>query len=919
MFCPKSRQCILTIFGLFFLIGLHLIFSLAEAKSPSIDPRLVGIVEEVRTRAIPQENMKKRPLSSQSEQEVFADNRIQAAMRIQEAAYSKDPASIRKAISDFDALDTMEAVPSMARIKELYFRHAELLDLNASAAEQQNDIATFEETGSWLERYLSTQLSVQLYTETNERQSALQKAQYGFQIITNDSSQLTYSKFAKADTLMTLSQLHNMQGNVEFAINSSLEYLKVTRDEGDTNSAIDIINNLIFSHSMHRDHESLLYLSEQLLEIEKSSTSSILGLSENRIAQAAIMSGNFQMGLDYTTLAMEKSQHPQVSKSALINHAVSLAGLGRETEAKKLMLDAGINLGADHLLNSQTNRDIIYLGFLLAQGRDNALATQLYNRQLDVTAQKFLANNSRDTTAMVAELENSRERQAERDAAAAREARLQAITIDRQRMLNRTLIVLSALLGCAALASFLFTQFRMRIVGELEEKTIEAASAEKLKTEFLGMISHELRTPLNGIIGISDVLANYHEDPDIREKTAIVLQSGQDLLSVVESLTDMARLDAGQLVLVPYDTDLASALAAVPEMWTEPAQEKGLNFTHFLDPSISHHYIDEDRLVQCLNILLSNAVRFTLSGRVHLHITVHQDAKTQETALTAIVADTGQGMSELVQSRLFTPFMQADTSRKRTHMGTGLSLAIAYGIAEMMDGALTVVSREGRGSEFKLTIPLRPAQAAPSEILEKLTDTRDPAVPMEAKASIEPPAALVSSFSDIPVLESAAAPQRVVRDLMQPRNGRPGLHDTASPHVPQASQDPSQHILIIGGSGSVLDSLKPALQSHGHRYSLASDGLSALVLLDQTNFDLVLLDRDAPLLDGAGTLQRIRAASGAYANIPVVVLSADNAPGAAACMEAGADIFLKKPVRDDELLRTIRYFQRSENRAYNRA
>jgi len=114
----------------------------------------------------------------------------------------------------------------------------------------------------------------------------------------------------------------------------------------------------------------------------------------------------------------------------------------------------------------------------------------------------------------------------------------------------------------------------------------------------------------------------------------------------------MARIDAGQLELVPHDADLNLSLAAVPENWTEKASEKGLTFTYFIDPAIGRYHVDEDRIIQCVNILLSNAVSFTDAGRVHLHVTL---SKTAPLELTVVVADTGQGMSELVQSRLFTP------------------------------------------------------------------------------------------------------------------------------------------------------------------------------------------------------------------------------------------------------------------------
>lgn len=917
MFCIKISRQIIMLLALLFLAGLKASTSFAQPQTPTadIDTRLVEIVDAVRLRATASQKKDLRgPSSLESE---HAGKRIQAAQDIHAAALSKDIEKIYSLIEVFKTAEFDKSEPQMARILKLYRGHAALLRNNASKEKLIRDIIKFEDGGSWIERYFATQLARQLYADADERQAALQKAQQAFKLIPPNGETNPYVHFAKADTASTLAQLHNLQGNVDFAIESSLEYLRLTKDDRNANSAIDILNNLIFSHTVSRDHQALLYLSEQLVEIEKISTSTIPGLSEFRVAQAATMAGDFHKGLMYSDMALSKTRHPQLQRQITVNKAVAQAGLGQKEDARKTASNASLNLESDFLLNREKRRGVLYLGFLLAQGQDDNLARLLYNRQLDMLSKKFLANSSRDTSAMIAELENSQERQAEREAASAREAELQAMTIDRQRKLNRALIVLSVLLGGAAFASFVFMKYREKVLRKLEIKTIEAASAEKLKTEFLGMISHELRTPLNGIIGISDFLANYHEDPDIREKTSIVLRSGNELLSVIESLTDMARLDAGQLALAPHDTDLSESLPTVPENWTDRAKEKGLLFTHFIDPSITQHHVDEDRLVQCLNILLANAIRFTDTGRVHLHITGHDEGLGHVTGLTAIVADTGQGMSELVQSRLFTPFMQADTSRKRSHMGTGLSLAIAYALAEMMGGRLSVISREGRGSEFKLDIPL---PAATSEITQadassveniELDDLEDSL--LEDSLHIEKNESSSEVYvSEIPILDRADAPQLDVIDLMQPNGNLPSLHDVKELVLPMPSEGQLQ-ILVVDDMASNRDILRLILETQGHACREAADGYAALAALEQKAFDVIVLDIHMTPLDGVETLRRIRGSRKAYANIPVVALTADNAASTnAACMEAGADLFLTKPVQHAELLRAIGYLNQAE-------
>jgi len=402
----------------------------------------------------------------------------------------------------------------------------------------------------------------------------------------------------------------------------------------------------------------------------------------------------------------------------------------------------------------------------------------------------------------------------------------------------------------------------------------------------------------------------------------------------------MARIDAGQLELAPHDAELAISLAAVPENWTEQAKDKGLKFTYFIDPAITRYHVDEERILQCVNILLANAISFTDAGRVHLHVT---KSKSAPHSLTVVVADTGQGMSELVQSRLFTPFMQADTSRKRTHMGTGLNLAIAYALAEMMDGTLTCVSREGRGSEFTFTIPLkaalseRPAHPL-MDVSPAVTETPNKAPDAERAAQSLPAPVLDQAALDrVPqmrrVLQNpsvdrleAPAAEREQRpteafepvrpeyvDLMRPSATRAGLHDKKEAQ-PNQTHIKAPRVLIVDDMVSNRDILSLMLEEKGYVCRDAADGYAALAALERRRFDFIILDIHMAPLDGIETLRRIRASGKAYANIPVIALTADNAPSTnAESMEAGADLFLTKPIKLDALLQAISYLRKAES------
>ena len=871
------------------------------SQDENIDPRLIKIVEQVKARKPNSLDKGLRGVKPVVNFDTKAARYIDAINQIEISSFSQNPEKIRSDIIVFEQMYVDDGELSLFRIIDLFSEYADMLETGVELVDQQKAVGRYIEQGSWFERYLALSLSRYIHSENQERQAALQKARLAQTLIPNKQIDTAYIEYARAKSTLTIAGLHSLHGNTDLAVLTSLEYLRLTEDSYDYQTEIDLINNLIYSHNISRDHTAAIYLGEQLLEIEEAGTSSIPGLSEFRVAQVLNAAGRFQEGLDYSRLALEKVSHPQITLQAKKEKAVSLAGLGRFYSARKTAGEAGVNLSPEHLLTAETRRSNLYLGFLLAQPDNPDLVAKLYRRQLDVASQKFLENNSRDTTAMLADLENTRERQAEREAAAIREARLQEMTIDRQQKLNRALMVLLVLFGAAAIAAIIFARYRDKMMRELEAKTEQAASAEKLKTQFLGMISHELRTPLNAIIGISDYLTNYHNDPDIRKKSSIILKGGNDLFSVVESLTDMARIDADQMELDPEDNDLAKALNEVPEKWIEAAEAKGLAFTHFIDPIIASHNVDQKRIIQCIDVLMSNAIGFTKAGRVHLHITGTSNDKGTVTGLTAVVADTGRGMSDLVQSRLFTPFMQADASRKRNHMGTGLSLAIAYALAKMMDGDLSVISREGRGSEFKLSVALQPiVNTLPVFVEEALKEsgTIEPSVP--EKITLE-----------TPILETNAAPSRPVIDLMQPRVNFPTLHDVPELNLP-TPEEGRYRILVVDDMEPNRDILRLMLESQGHICDEAEGGMEALTRLASTEFDLVILDVHMTPMDGVETLERIRSKASGYSNIPVIALTADNAPSTnAACMEAGADLFLTKPVRRGELLHALKYLRKT--------
>ena len=879
------------------IITIGLLASKSHAQNV-IDPKLIEIVDTVKLRT---ENRKpnQSKLRSDFGEESEDDHIVDLVIAIFEATFSGDSNLINSTAINFALQAGETSSLSDDRAAQVYMSYAEAVSKELGNNEIQIQLKQHFTDENWFPRFIAYRLSSYLYAEDSQRQSSLEVAQLALSVIPTEET--TLSLYARASILELIAQLHNLQANKDLAISSSKAYLDLTEQDFRSGASLDLLNNLLYSHSVWRDHASQKYLATEILDIEKDSELSVAGLTELRVARSFNDSSDFDQALNFTRIANEKTDHFAVKQQSRQIEAVALAGLGRRSEAIEIAEEINLAYSADELKET-TSTDALYLGYLLAlNDNDRDLALQLYNRRLDVTSQKLLTTSARDTTSMLASLENSRERQAERAAAAKREAELQEITIQEQRKLNRLLIILVGLLAMASICLLGFLRFRERTMRALAIKTKQAASAEKLKTEFLGLISHELRTPLNGIIGFSDILSRTHSDADVRKKTSVILQSGHELLDIVEAMTDMARIDAGRMDVLPENTQVPVLLAKAAQDFEPKAAKKGIAFTAYIDPALGEHSVDGERLAQCVKTLLSNAISFTNEGRVHLHVTSQKDKDNAVTGLTVNVADTGVGMTDLVLSRLFTPFMQADTSMKRSHMGAGLSLAIARALARLMGGDLTVVSKKGRGSEFTLTVPLAPAsveiKTADTATERKISTRAKTPVAAEKETVLTPP----------------------IVDLMQPRAGQKTAPLHAVPTKVQ-DKDPSTdleglRVLIVDDLATNRHVARMMLESSGCICFEVPDGDDALRALHAGPFDVVIMDIHMNRLDGLETTRLIRASRAAFSDIPIIALTADaSAETNAACMGAGTDIFLTKPVAAAELYRALQFLQTGQSK-----
>ncbi|WP_374431787.1 PAS domain-containing protein [Ideonella dechloratans] len=388
----------------------------------------------------------------------------------------------------------------------------------------------------------------------------------------------------------------------------------------------------------------------------------------------------------------------------------------------------------------------------------------------------------------------------------------------------------------------------------LSEAKSAAEAASQAKSRFLANMSHELRTPLAGVIGLAGLALQQTQDPHLRDPLGKIEQASQHLLSLINDILDLSKIEAERMTLDAEPFELGSVLDSVYHLSAHRAQAKGLALQIDIEPSLARQAVVGDalRLKQVLLNLVDNAIKFTPQGRIV--VSLRQDAPGSDGTdadgalrLRGEVVDSGIGVSPDILPRLFQPFEQADGSTTRCHGGTGLGLTISRQLLQMMGGEIGLEGAPVRGTRVWFTLGLPLALTAP------------------AAAHPQAPHALPESLL---ALRARHTGRRVL----------------------VAEDDPV--------SAEVCCAL---LQQAGLRPEVVADGQAARDLAQRQAYDLLLMDMQMPRMGGLEATQQIRAAGASRAR-PIIALTANAfEDDQRRCLAAGMDGYLTKPVEPARL------------------
>lgn len=495
---------------------------------------------------------------------------------------------------------------------------------------------------------------------------------------------------------------------------------------------------------------------------------------------------------------------------------------------------------------------------------------------------------------------------------------------------------------------------------EITKARDNAIKAETAKDEFLANMSHEIRTPLNAILGFVTILEQRIKDSKSLDYLNIISTSGKSLLYIINDILDFSKIQSSKFTITPRDIDPLHEFSSITLLFASKAYEKHISYAVYIDPNLPRLIsVDETRVKQIISNLLSNAIKFAYKGGfVHINICI------KDNFLIVCVEDSGIGIPLKSQSKIFTPFTQADSSTTRKYGGTGLGLSISFKLAQQMNGTLSFISQENIGSTFTLNIPIKVIDKFPKELVDlkkiekykfailnspemsilfvelikkylndfgiievaeikehvddgydilfftpndlynkKIIDAKKPAIAILKSSIVNLPNLehIASLFAPFTPMSFIEAIDNVAKERIRKMAD---IEEIGNYNMQRSDIKFNANILIAEDNKTNQLLMTLILDNYGISYDVANNGAEAVKIFKEKKFDLILMDENMPELSGLGALIQIREyeAKNSLSKTPVIAVTANTlTTDIEKFLNAGMDGFMSKPI-DNRLL-----------------